>query len=249
MIVVESVVANSLDKLQVSRSSAMLEHRDQLIPVKDLGAMLGQRQASVPEDKQPLVVLQSQGRRVAVSVDHVVGDRDLVIRPLPEELRSIGAYQGAATLARGESMLVLRPDWLAEEQAQSEQQSARRALVVDDSITARAMHRTMLESGGFVVHAASSGEQALEKVRFSPYEIVVCDLHMEGMDGIALIREMRSWSNTQHVPIILVSVTDDESVRNRATEAGADAFMTKKDCASGRLLSEVETVIARRKSA
>jgi len=47
---------------------------------------------------------------MALSVDEVLGDRELVIRPLPVEIRELAAYQGAATLARGELVLILRPD-------------------------------------------------------------------------------------------------------------------------------------------
>ncbi len=240
---------SSFDKLKTSRSRVLFEYRDQLIALKDFGALLGQRHASVPQDRQPLLILNAQGKRVAIAVDTVVGDRDLVIRALPEELRTLRAYQGAATLARGESLLILRPNWLLEQDMRDETAAAPRALVVDDSIAARAMHRTVLESGGFIVHTAASGEQALEKVRFAPYAVVVCDMHMEGMDGLQLISALRSRPGTQRVPVILVSVSDDDELRRQAITAGADAFLTKKSCVSGRLLAEVQTIIAKRKSA
>src|SRR5206468_9739516 len=83
------------------------------LAVADLGALLGLRQAEQPQEGQPLLVLQSQGKRVALAVDEVIGDLELAIRPLPPEVRELPAYQGAATLARGELLLIVRPDWLA----------------------------------------------------------------------------------------------------------------------------------------
>src|SRR5260370_16364365 len=73
---------------------------------------MGLRQPEGPADGQPLLILLSQGKRLALSVDEVLGDRELVVRPLPVEVRDLPAYQGAATMARGELVLILRPDWL-----------------------------------------------------------------------------------------------------------------------------------------
>src|SRR5438309_4510233 len=128
-----SLLARS-GELRVARTRVQLSHREQLIPVQDLGALLALRQSEVPHDGQPLLVLQSQGSRIALAVDEVIGDRELVIRPLPPEVHGLPAYQGAATLARGELVLILRPDWLCGgERRDAPLTGTRRALVVDDS--------------------------------------------------------------------------------------------------------------------
>src|SRR5438067_1688521 len=135
MAAVESSRAARGGDLRVGRSRVQLDHREQLIPVQDPGALVGLRQPEVPADGQPLLILQSQGRRLALSVDEVLGDRELVIRPLPLEVRDLAAWQGAATLARGELVLILRPDFLvsSDRRAESGLAGLRRALVVDDS--------------------------------------------------------------------------------------------------------------------
>ncbi|OLD46715.1 MAG: hybrid sensor histidine kinase/response regulator, partial [Chloroflexi bacterium 13_1_40CM_2_68_14] len=251
MAAVESSRAARSKDLRVGRSRVQLDHREQLIPVQDLGAVVGLRQPEVPADGQPLLILQAQGRRLALSVDEVLGDRELVIRPLPADVRELPAYQGAATLARGELVLILRPDFLvsSERRAESGLASTRRALVVDDSLTARALHRTALETGGYLVHTASNGRQALEQLRHSAYDVMVCDIGMDEMDGYELTAAVRQRAETDSMPILLVSARDSDSDRQRGMAVGADGFLTKKECVSGRLLSEVSTVIARRKGA
>jgi two-component system, chemotaxis family, sensor kinase CheA len=251
MAAVESSRAARSDDLRVGRSRVQLDHRKQLIPVQDLGALVGLRQPEVPAEGQPLLILQAQGRRMALSVDEVLGDRELVIRPLPAEVRELPAYQGAATLARGELVLILRPDFLAstERRAESGLAGSRRALVVDDSLTARALHRTALETGGYVVHTASNGRQALEQLRHSAYDVMVCDIGMDEMDGYELTAAVRQRAETDSMPILLVSARDSDSDRQRGMSMGADGFLTKKECVSGRLLAEVSAVIARRKGA
>ena len=237
--------------LRVGRSRIQLEHREQLIAVQDLGALVGLRQPEAPADGQALLILQSQGKKLALSVDEVLGDRELVIRPLPMEIRELAAYQGAATMARGELLLILRPDFIvgADRRAEAGIGSTRRALVVDDSLTARALHRTALESGGYVVHTASNGRQALEQLRHSAYDVMVCDIGMDEMDGYQLTSAVRERVETDSMPILLVSARDSESDKQRGLAVGADGFLTKKECVSGRLLSEVSSVIARRKGA
>src|SRR5439155_1094279 len=130
-----------------------------------------------------------QGARFVLTLPADLGSsRELVIRPLPADVRELPAYQGAATLARGELVLILRPDFLvsSEHRAEAGLAGTRRALVVDDSLTARALHRTALETGGYLVHTASNGRQALEQLRHSAYDVMVCDIGMDEMDGYEL---------------------------------------------------------------
>jgi two-component system chemotaxis sensor kinase CheA len=246
MLAVEATQLTKMSALRVTRRRAQLEYQGQMLPVVDLGARLGLRAAHMPSEGQPLMVISAGGKRVALAVDAVVGDRDLVIRPLPAEVRDVPAYQGAATLSRGELMLILRPSWLVSEpatQAASAPQH-RRALVVDDSLTARALHRAMLEAGGFVVHLASSGKRALDRLQTDSYDVVICDLEMEEMDGEEFIRTVRERPDTRELPLILVST--HESGRERGRAAGADDFLSKRDCAEGQLLKVVLDVMSRR---
>ena len=249
MAAVESSRTARSKDVQVGRSRVQLVHDDQLLPLHDLGARVGLRQPEAPADGQPILILHTQGRRLALSVDEVIGDMELVIRPLPLEVRDLPAWQGAATLARGELVLILRPDFLVNVDARSEGgvSGTRRALVVDDSLTARALHRTALESAGYLVHTAASGKQALEQLRHAAYDVMVTDIGMEEMDGFELTAAVRQRPETDGMPILLVSARDSEDDRQRGAAVGADGFLTKKDCVSGRLLSEVGAVIAKRK--
>lgn len=249
MLAVESTQLARADSLRVGRRRAHMEYQGQLLPVVDLGARLGLRASAPPSEGQPLLIVQSGGKRVALGVDAVVGDRDLVIRPLPSEVRDVAAWQGAATLSRGELLLILRPDWVVSDSEKVTVSAAsRRALVVDDSLTARALHRAMLEAGGFQVHLAASGARALERLQADTYDVVICDLDMEEMDGIELIARLRERKDTRTLPVILVSAHDSASARERGLASGADGFLSKRECAAGRLLAEVLDVMSRRGS-
>lgn len=247
---IETVVAATEDALRVGRRHMSLTHLDALVPIVDLGWLLGLRERKAPAAGQPLLILQADGRRMALAVDGIAGEQDLVIRALPAELRGLPPWQGAATLARGDFLLVLRPEWMVAQDARAEPVVTRRVLVVDDSVTARALHRSVLESGGYTVHGVASGEQALQQLSDTAYDAVISDLAMEpgALDGIELLARIRSTPSLARLPVILVSVSDDREARARARALGVDAYLTKKECASGRLLGEVAAVLSRRRA-
>lgn len=248
MLAVESTQLATKENLRIGRMKTQLDYNGQLVPVADLGARMGLRASAPPSEGQPLIIVQSGGRRLALAVDAVVGDRDLVIRPLPAEVRDVPAYQGAAILSRGELLLILRPGWVVTEAAPQalSMPTSRRALVVDDSLTARALHRAMLEAGGFTVHLAASGARALERLQTEVYDVIICDLEMEEMNGTELIAKLRAQPDTRDIPCILVSANDSAGARARGLSAGADGYLSKRECAAGRLLTEVLDVMSRR---
>ena len=247
---IETVVAARDEAMRIGRRHMSLEHHESLIPIVDLGWLLGQRERKAPAAGQPLLIVQADGRRIALAVDQVTGEQDLVVRALPPELRGLPAWQGAATLARGDFLLVLRPEWMVTQEAHAEQVVTRRVLVVDDSMTARALHRSVLESGGYTVHGVASAEQALQQLGDTTYDVVISDLTMAPgtLDGIELLARIRTTPALAQLPVILVSVSDDREARARARGLGVDAYLTKKECASGRLLGEVAAVLSRRRA-
>jgi chemotaxis protein histidine kinase CheA len=243
---VESVVAVATAQLS-SAGKPRLLHREQWLDVADLGALLNLRPPAVPEAGQCLLVLQSHGRRLGLLVDSVDGDAELVILPLPQEL-GLGAkppYAGASLYLGAELVLVLRPEWAinAAAEAPPDSGSARRALVVDDSLTARAMHRATLESGGFVVMAASSGAAGLALAAKNDLDVVICDIQMDGMDGFEFTRAFKATPQGRRTPLILVSVSENAEDRELGMAAGADGFLNKRDCAAGRLLRSVSALM------
>lgn len=244
---VDGIVGATSQGCRIDEDEMRLSHRDELIVLHDIGAVLGARQAQAPVEGQPILVLESQGRRAAMIVDEVLGDWDLVIRPLPPEVRDVPAYQGVVTSATGEILMVLRVDWLVSRQASAGAVVGKRqALVVDDALTVRALHRAVLEAAGFVVHTTGSAREALERARSARYDVVIADVQMPEMDGYEMTAELRSEPLTKTLPVVLVSTHDGDDARARGQAVGADAFVSKKDCEAGALIATVTRVMARR---
>ena len=102
--------------------------------------------------------------------------------------------------------------------------SAGRILVIDDEPQIRRIMRTTLTGAGFEVEDARTAEEGLEKViEFRP-DLVLLDINMPGMDGIAACRAIRA---DAHIAIIMLTVRDSEADKVAALDAGADDFVTK----------------------
>lgn len=100
-------------------------------------------------------------------------------------------------------------------------------LVVDDySVTLRVLS-TQLRKGGYEVFTAASGNDALQQLEQHVFDLAIVDIAMPDMDGIMLLKKMRSEPQFQQLPIIMLtaSVLDDD--RLNALEAGATGFLTK----------------------
>jgi two-component system, OmpR family, KDP operon response regulator KdpE len=99
------------------------------------------------------------------------------------------------------------------------------ALVVDDEHAFRRVLRTSLAASGFAIEEARSGEEALAILARSNFDLVLLDVNMPGMGGVATCREIRTHMAT--IGIVMVTVQDDEAEVVKALEAGADDYITK----------------------
>src|SRR4051794_13583626 len=99
-----------------------------------------------------------------------------------------------------------------------------RILIIDDEAAIRDMLRSGLESHGFKVTLADSGQSGLRKINeFHPH-LIILDLGLPDLNGLEVLQNLRKWSQ---VPVIVLTVTDDEKVKVNLLDAGADDYLTK----------------------
>ncbi len=98
------------------------------------------------------------------------------------------------------------------------------ALIIDDEIQIRRLLRLALESRDYVVREAESGRLGLQEAAFHRPDVVLLDLGLPDMDGLEVLRNLREWSE---VPVLILSVRDQEDVKVAALENGADDYVTK----------------------
>jgi two-component system KDP operon response regulator KdpE len=118
-------------------------------------------------------------------------------------------------------------------------------LAVDDEPQILRALRASLAARGHDVSTAPNGETALDLLAAGTFDLVVLDLGLPGMDGVEVIRRLRSWSDT---PVIVLSVRDRQADKVAALDAGADDYVTKP-FAMEELLARMRAVLRRRSTA
>ena len=252
------------------RTLARVDGRPMLVtgnaptPVTTLAALLGPPfSESPPPAMLQIVLLESGGRRVAVVVDDLHDERELVLRPLEHAGRAAThAAVGTSLLSSGEIALVLSvPALLSHDVhegavasralavASDAERAPARILVVDDSITSRTLEQSVLAAAGYDVVTAVDGAEAWRTIERDAIELVVSDVEMPNLDGIGLCERIRASAATASLPVILVTSLDEPAQRARGLEAGADAYLTKTSFDQDTLLDTVRMLLGRARSA
>jgi two-component system KDP operon response regulator KdpE len=109
------------------------------------------------------------------------------------------------------------------------------ALVIDDELQMRRLLRVCLEANGYHVTEAASGKDGIAEAAQRPPNVVILDLSLPDMDGVAVLKRLREWSQ---VPVVVLSVRDSEEDKIAALDNGADDYVTKP-FSSGELLARL----------
>jgi two-component system chemotaxis response regulator CheY len=104
---------------------------------------------------------------------------------------------------------------------------ANTALVVDDSTSMRQMVSFTLQESGFEVIEAGNGQEALDNVSGQSVNVVVTDLNMPVMDGMTLIRNLRSKPEFKFTPILMLTTESQDTKKQEGRDAGATGWIVK----------------------
>jgi two-component system chemotaxis sensor kinase CheA len=199
---------------------------------------------------QTAVVVEAEGRLAAIGVDRLGGTRSIVVRAIPAHAAARALVSGATFDDDGRPQLVLAPTVLVREATlarpvarMAEARTIPPILVVDDSLTTRMLEQSILESAGFEVDLAVSGEQALEKARQRHYGVFVVDVEMPGMTGFEFIAATRDDPVLRRTPAILVTSRNDPEDKRRGMEVGARAYIVKSEFDQAVLLETVRRLV------
>ncbi len=104
---------------------------------------------------------------------------------------------------------------------------AARILTVDDSASVRLTTKMSLTSAGYEVTEAVDGADGLAKAQGQPFDLILTDLNMPGMNGLTMIEELRKRPDQTGIPIIFLTTESDADMKSRAKAAGATGWLTK----------------------
>ena len=187
----------------------------------------------------PIILMRSGTYRTALHVDEIIGNQEVVMKPMGTQLSHVPGMIGASVLGDGAIVLVINAVQLANREvfavgiskvaeiAPVVENLRKVALVVDDSLTMRKVLSRVLEREDFEVVTANDGMDAIEKLQEITPDIILTDIEMPRMDGFEFSRYVRDNPATVKTPLIVISSRTADKHRNVATEIGVDAFLGK----------------------
>ena len=228
---------------------------EESLPLSDLAPIIGMVAPDLPEISRALVVEATNGR-LAVACEEVIVEQEVVVKPLGRSLAGVSGYLGAAILGDGAVVLVLDPAYLVRQAPRASAairvgaaaalraRQAPKVLVVDDQFTVRELQRSILRTAGYRVEVACDGREALDAlVAEADFDIVVTDLQMPEMDGLALLGAIRADPDRSSLPVIVVTSRGSDEDRKRGAQAGADAYIVKDEFDQQALLEAVKRLV------
>ena len=214
------------------------------------------RAATVEPASHALVaVIGSGSARVAFQVDEVVAEQEVLVKPLGRQLERVRNIAGAGVLGTGQVAPVLNVHDLLKSAAKlaaapvapaagkAAAAQKRSILVVEDSITSRALLKNILEAAGYAVTTAVDGVDAYTALKTAAFDLVVSDVEMPRMDGFDLTAKVRADKQLADLPVVLVTALGTREHRERGIEVGANAYIVKSSFDQSRLLEIIRQMI------
>jgi chemosensory pili system protein ChpA (sensor histidine kinase/response regulator) len=199
--------------------------------------------AARPDDsvrRHWLLLLRAGNQHVALEVDDLVGNQELVVKNVGPQLARVVGIAGATVLGDGEISLIINPIALAGRSARvaaapavaaaqpaAPAQRAGTVMVVDDSLTVRKITGRLLAREGYHVLTAKDGVEALEQLLDVTPDVMLVDIEMPRMDGFDLTRNVRADERLRSIPIIMITSRIADKHRNYAMEIGVNHYLGK----------------------
>ncbi|HEY4559577.1 MAG TPA: hybrid sensor histidine kinase/response regulator, partial [Lysobacter sp.] len=231
---------DELAKAMESEDGGSFRYGGEDYAVHDLGRLLGQAPAKADGLLQvPLLLIRAGELRAAVTVDQVIGNREIVVKPVGPQVASVPGIFGATIMGDGRVVVILDVAPLVRRQATLprgvieppapavEHRAVPLVMVVDDSVTMRKVTGRVLERHGYEVATAKDGIDALERMAERVPDLMLLDIEMPRMDGYELAAAMKSDSRLRDVPIVMITSRTGEKHRQRAFELGVNRYLGK----------------------
>jgi chemosensory pili system protein ChpA (sensor histidine kinase/response regulator) len=223
---------------ELARGATTYRYGNEEYVLHDLGKLIGHAPAKAEGQLQmPLLLTRSGDLHIAVTLDQIVGNREIVVKPIGPQVASIPGIFGATIMGDGSVVVILdiaplvrriavQPEETVEVPA-AEQRAVPLVMVVDDSITMRKVTGRVLERNNFEVVTAKDGVDALERMVDRVPDLMLLDIEMPRMDGYELATTMKADARLAKVPIIMITSRTGDKHRQRAMDIGVDRYLGK----------------------
>ncbi|MFH1414368.1 MAG: hybrid sensor histidine kinase/response regulator [Candidatus Omnitrophota bacterium] len=254
--VIETIRINQ-EEIKTVEGREVITVRGYIIPLVRLNDIFGVPRKGIFEKKLfPVVIVQSVESRIAILTDELLGRQKIINKSIGDPLRKVRNISGVTILGSGRVIMILdihsiieaargviTKRLVGERRQAAVTRKKKTILLAEDVVTTAMLQKNILESVGYSVVIARDGKEALEKAKQESFDLIITDVLMPRMDGFELVSHLRKYKLYKDTPIIIVTTRESEADKRRGLEAGADAYILKKDFTSEGLLDIIERLL------
>ena len=221
------------------------------VPLINLANILGLKEKDTNKKRAKAILVKGSKEILALNVDDFKGKESILLKTLEGLQKKIGCIRSSTILKNGDPAFVLDIGEIFErvkvmsskEAVKIQEEKIPSILVVDDSLTTRALINGILRGEGFSVQLAQSGEEAMDILEKDSFDLALVDIQMPHMNGFELSQKIRQSLKHRDTPIVILSSLASEEDKRRGIEVGANAYIVKSNFDQESFLETVASFI------
>lgn len=238
---INTVLRKRTDEITSNQGKKSIIFKEKSIPLFSLADILNLEQPPSTKDKATILIIENDNKMIALSVDKLLGDQEILHKKLSAPLYKLKNISGVTTLISGEICFILSVSDLITAVMPSKIQinsstsqkillnNSYKILLVDDSITTRTLEKNILTKAGYTVETAQNPIEAFEIMKSIRFDLIITDIEMPEMDGFQFLEQLKTNEMFSEIPVIIVSSLISDENKKRSVELGAEKYIIKND--------------------
>ena len=236
---ITTFVLKRQDEIKTNNGNRSIVFNDKILPLYYLSDILG-LQTSPRGEKETVLIIESDEKSIGLVVDKLLGDQDILQKKLSPPLYKVKNISGITNLASGELCLILNMQDIlhynfnkavnspvTQSLLTADALSFKKILVVDDSMTTRAMLKNILTNVGYSVDSTNDAAEALVKLKLNHYDLIITDLEMPKIDGFRFIEILQSDEMYMDIPVLVISSKSKENIAAKLKNYKIEGYIQK----------------------
>ena len=236
---ITTFILKKQDEIKTNNGVRSIVYNDKILPLYYLSDIL-ELEPLPRGEKETVLIIESDEKSIALVVDKLLGDQDILQKKLSPPLYKVKNVSGITNLASGELCLILNMQDILHydfnkaiasggptKMLTTDVLSYKRILIVDDSMTTRSMVKSILMNIGYGVDAALDATEALVKLKLNHYDLIITDLSMPKVSGFTFIERLKNDEMYMDIPIMIISCTPKEVAMNQLRRFKIEGYIQK----------------------
>lgn len=254
---ITTFILKKQSEIKTNNGVHSIVYNDKILPLYYLADILG-LEPSPRGEKETVLIIESDEKTIALVVDKLLGDQDILQKKLSPPLYKVKNISGITNLASGELCLILNMQDILHHDFNkaiasqnvpklltSDIISYKRILVVDDSMTTRSMIKNILLNLGYNVDTVVDASEALVKLKSAHYDLILSDINMPKMNGYEFVEILRNDEMYMDIPVLVMSSVQKDIAKKRFGKLKIEGYIQKDMFNQTEFIEKVKEVLTK----